>query len=409
MEYLEIYKNQIKSNLRNAINKNRLDEAKLIVAELERLAPYDVDVYSMKGIIFILEANYAEAESVLNQGLKIDAHDFNVLYNLAYLAEKSGSQCKAKEYYEQSMEVAGDENIRIDIYAKLDKLRKSLRHKGKLNYRKRVLIGCPIRQKPHILKEFLFSLQVLKKDTLDVAYYFIDDNDNPESSKLLSEFEKTAPNVNIHRYESVTPYICNDTTHHWSEKLVWKVADLKNSIIQVALMNAAEYLFLVDSDILLHPATLEHLISRKKEIISQVFWTRWQPNADLLPQVWIYDHYGQYYHNRGENPSPEECTSRMQQFLDMLKQPGTYEVGGLGACTVISRKALEAGVNFSEVRNITFWGEDRHFCIRAASLGLPLYADTHYPAYHIYREKDLEKVAEFKQACGYPIPGQGNE
>ena len=30
------------------------------------------------------------------------------------------------------------------------------------------------------------------------------------------------------------------------------------------------------------------------------------------------------------------------------------------------------------------FGEDRHFCIRAAALGLSLYVDTHYPAYHIY-------------------------
>jgi SRSO17 transposase len=63
---------------------------------------------------------------------------------------------------------------------------------------------------------------------------------------------------------------------------------------------------------------------------------------------------------------------------------------------LISRTALEAGVNFSRISNLSFWGEDRHFCIRAAALGLQLFVDTHYPAYHIYRDSDLEGVKSFK-------------
>ena len=81
---------------------------------------------------------------------------------------------------------------------------------------------------------------------------------------------------------------------------------------------------------------------------------------------------------------------RRQHFLNQLKRPGIYEVGGLGACTLISRKAIKLGVSFSQIPNLSFWGEDRHFCIRAAALGLKLYVNTRYPAYHIYRESDLK-------------------
>lgn len=42
-------------------------------------------------------------------------------------------------------------------------------------------------------------------------------------------------------------------------------------------------------------------------------------------------------------------------------------------------------------------GEDRHFCIRAAALGLRLFVDTHYPAYHIYRSADLAGAERFLQ------------
>ncbi|RBN36101.1 glycosyl transferase, partial [Priestia megaterium] len=64
-------------------------------------------------------------------------------------------------------------------------------------------------------------------------------------------------------------------------------------------------------------------------------------------------------------------------------------------CTLISQKALQKGINFSKISNLTFWGEDRHFCIRAAALGLSLYVDTHYPAYHIYRDTDIKGGQEF--------------
>jgi len=68
------------------------------------------------------------------------------------------------------------------------------------------------------------------------------------------------------------------------------------------------------------------------------------------------------------------------------------KVGGLGACTLISSTALSAGVSFKPIKNLTIHGEDRFFCIRAAVLGIGLFVDTHYPAYHIYREQDLADV-----------------
>lgn len=82
-----------------------------------------------------------------------------------------------------------------------------------------------------------------------------------------------------------------------------------------------------------------------------------------------------------------------------LRTPGIYEVGSLGACTLISRCALKRGVNFAPIPNLTIHGEDRFFCIRAAVLGLGLYVDTRSPAYHIYWEQDLEGVLTYVRSC----------
>lgn len=54
---------------------------------------------------------------------------------------------------------------------------------------KKILIGSPIHQKPEILKEFLLSLKELDKSKFDISYYFIDDNIDQYSSRLLKDFE----------------------------------------------------------------------------------------------------------------------------------------------------------------------------------------------------------------------------
>lgn len=61
---------------------------------------------------------------------------------------------------------------------------------------------------------------------------------------------------------------------------------------------------------------------------------------------------------------------------------------------------MVSGVRFKEIKNLSFFGEDRHFCVRAAALGFSMFMDTHYPAYHIYRESDLKGSEKFIEESG---------
>jgi glycosyltransferase involved in cell wall biosynthesis len=270
---------------------------------------------------------------------------------------------------------------------------------GGAQMKKKVLVGSPVHQKPHILKEFLQSLHELSHHSLRMDYLFIDDNEWEESRSLLQEFADAVAdrNVTIWKSTQVQPYDCNDRSHIWDEPRIQKVAGFKDRMIAYALEQQYDFLFLVDSDLLLHPKTVEHLVASGKDIVATIFWTQWEPGAPHLPQVWLSDQYTLFYKRREEVLAQEEISRRIQQFLRQLQEPGLYEVGGLGACTLISKKALESGVCFREIKNISFMGEDRHFCIRAAALGFSLFVDTCYPAYHIYRESDLEGVREYRK------------
>lgn len=255
----------------------------------------------------------------------------------------------------------------------------------------KVLLGSPVRQKKEVLNLFLRSIKELNRGSfIDIDYYFVDDNVDNESGSLLAHFAEEFPNTVLIKPEESDAYICNEDGHVWHEDLIWKVAGYKNGMIEKALADDYDYLFLVDSDLILHPKTLEQLIYVKKDITSEIFWTKWERDFPKLPQVWMSDQYNLYENLRGESLSADEILKRVQNFIKTLSVPGVYLVGGLGACTLISKKALYAGVNFDEIYNVSFIGEDRHFCIRAAALGFQLFVDTNYPAYHIYRLSDLD-------------------
>ncbi|MGF7047711.1 glycosyltransferase involved in cell wall biosynthesis [Paenibacillus sp. DS2015] len=264
--------------------------------------------------------------------------------------------------------------------------------------KKKVLVGSPVYQKPEILKAFLDSLKSLNRDTISIDYMFVDDNIDEQSSQLLAEFEKVESEestVIIVRGNEQGVYLCNDASHYWDDSLMLKVANYKNSIINYAIENNYDYLFFVDSDLVLHPNLIEHLKTANKDIISEIFWSQWHKDRPFEPNVWLFDEYDLVPKRLGEELSDKEMEIRQMKFLNQLRIPGIYEVGGLGACTLISRAALVKGVSFEPIKNLTIHGEDRFFCIRAAVLGIDLFVDTHYPAYHIYREKDLEGVQAY--------------
>lgn len=262
----------------------------------------------------------------------------------------------------------------------------------------KLLIGSPIRQDPAILREFLQSLSDLDTAGLRVEFAFVDDNVDEGSQVLLRDFAAQHPTLLLCGEDLPEVYTKDEFGHLWNDELIWKVARYKDRLLEHARAHGHDGIFLVDSDLVLHPQTLRHLIGCGVDIVSEVFWTRWHPGLPDRPQVWLRDQYTMHVQRRDEVLEQHEIDKRRNEFFLRLLQPGLHEVGGLGACTLISRRALLEGVNFQPIDNVGLWGEDRHFCVRAAVLGLKLHADTHYPPLHVYRPSELPKVAAFREA-----------
>lgn len=167
-------------------------------------------------------------------------------------------------------------------------------------------------------------------------------------------------------HKSDTEYKIEET-HKWTTRNIDEVIAMKNGIIEFAKRREYDYLFFVDSDLLLHPLTLEGLLLADKKVISAMFWTEWNKGQrDIGPNCWDFDHYSFIDKNR-------------------LIEKKIHQVGGTGACILIAREVYEK-INYNYIGNISFWGEDRHFSIKVMSYGYKLYCSNVYPVEHIYRE-----------------------
>ena len=92
----------------------------------------------------------------------------------------------------------------------------------------KVLIASPIRQKPQILQMFLKSLEQLNLDNIELEYYFVDDNEDIESIKVLNEFNNTHENVLI---KNSSEFLISkekedykrESTHIWKKSLIERI------------------------------------------------------------------------------------------------------------------------------------------------------------------------------------------
>lgn len=227
----------------------------------------------------------------------------------------------------------------------------------------RILIGAPVRQDHETFYKYLKALNRLETDGLEVDFFFILHN-----SERLKRFLKP-DQCAIYKSDSI--YRRDGLTHHWTNKNLLDVIEMKNYLLSRTVEYNYDYFFLVDSDLILNPDTLQRLISRNKKIIAQCFWTKWTPDQDEQPNAWQYDFYSFNTSNEYED----------------WKFPQVVPVGGSGACILIHRSVIESGVNYTPIPNVSFsiW-EDRAFCIRAAVKGYEIYLDTTSPPDHLYRK-----------------------
>lgn len=253
-----------------------------------------------------------------------------------------------------------------------------------------VLVASLIRNRAWCLPEFLKALDRQSKSypSDKISYLFIINDSVDDSEKILKNWainegkkykEVKLAHINFANADAVD--------HTWSDTKLANMALMRDKCLELLQSTGNDFLFSIDSDIILqHSDTLKHLVGLDKTVVSEVFWATWEhQDAKPLPNVWL---SGGYHIT--------------EAFLKKLQKPGLYEVGGLGAVTLIHKDVLDKGLSYQRVINLPadMRGEDRDFCIRAACAGVKLWADTYRTPLHLERtdaqKKDLDRLLQQK-------------
>ena len=282
----------------------------------------------------------------------------------------------------------------------------------------KILVGSVIRKPPEVVSAFLRCLlwqQTRTRCQIDFSFvlnFASEDSFANDTKRLLQGFKNAAESKGhtIVWNDAECPsgdYGEGGRTRSWTPQAWHRVGALKNDIIQYALNENYDFLWLVDADVLCDPFTLQSLLDSanvenfllnsvhfRAPIVAGVYWTFWSKrNAEDAetqhagPQVWLRHPY--CLDGRGYT---------VQSFRAALIARQRLRVWGLGACTLIPRHALAKGCHFGSVGTLPPGGmsdgEDRHFCHRAESLHLELIADAWPDIYHAYWRDEYEDIPE---------------
>lgn len=247
---------------------------------------------------------------------------------------------------------------------------------------KRILLFSSLCKSSNILNLTIDSWmqQQSKGYRFDILLY--DDNTDKKASSFVRNLVLEHDSINIlpQLFNSPTSY----ENHFWKEDSFARITAIKNKAIQYTIENGYDGIFLVDADLILHRNTLSHLLSLEKDFVFEIFWTVFHDQLFAKPNCWDV-HPWDYY---------------SAQTMFNLREKGTFPIGAGGACTLISREALLKGLSFEKIKNLPYGGEDRHFCTRAEALGLEIFVDTHFPAYHIFKEELLDEASSwYSEGC----------
>lgn len=115
----ESMKKEIKYRVETLIDSNKINEAYTLIEEYFEIVPNDVEAFSMKAVILMINSKFDEAQLVLKNGLQIDNNYFDLNYNLAVVYENLNKYNEAVLYYKKAFQITSDEIIRDEINEKI--------------------------------------------------------------------------------------------------------------------------------------------------------------------------------------------------------------------------------------------------------------------------------------------------
>ncbi len=228
---------------------------------------------------------------------------------------------------------------------------------------KRVLLAAPVRNRAWVLPAYLEALAALRiPQGVQLSALFVLNGSKDKSGEMLARFQSAMAErmpVEIAEHPDAPP-AHEGRRHDDRQRIYAYLAGLRNTLAERALSGGYDYLFSVDSDILLPADALEQLLAAERDAIAAVIY-----NDEYWSFPPEYRQTNMLMRSDMAGPRGESVYEHMRGFpADQV-----FEVDLTGACILIARHVLKAGVRYADHH----FGEDTPFCEAARAQGFRLW------------------------------------
>lgn len=238
-----------------------------------------------------------------------------------------------------------------------------------------VMIGCPVRNRAWVLPRYLEHLDRLDYPRQRRQYCFVINDCIDDTAKILENFA-ARPGIRaqlLYAEKAVSaPVISFPSTianpnqpEQRGRYNLSRLAFLRNHLLAAFLASDCQYLFSVDSDILVPPRVLRQLLADNCQVVSALVCNGHQLGDTRIYNILrrVEDHY---------------------EFIREFPRDSLFPVDCTGAAYLIRRDVIEDyHVTYSAKKG----GEDIGFCENAAAQGVQLYCDGRLECQHIMDDK----------------------
>ncbi len=248
---------------------------------------------------------------------------------------------------------------------------------------KKILIAVPvIQQDIKIFKEFLWSLNKLEvpKNFEIHKYFYLYNSNNIKKFLQPNEYEIFDNKLELKK---------TDFNYIWDQKNFDAISEIQTKMLIKAREEKYDYLFNINSNIILHKKSLIDLLLENKDIIGKIYWTSYNKEKPWEKIPNCYD---------GINHAHEII---YKNNLIHYKFIGTYEVGIIKGATLISSKIFnEPLINYYPIKILSSsYLEDYSFCVKCKCVlpDIKIYINTLHPAKCLNTEEDYNNWIKWEK------------
>jgi GT2 family glycosyltransferase len=218
----------------------------------------------------------------------------------------------------------------------------------------RIMIGCPVRNRAWILPFYLQYLTALNYPQEQIEYCFVINDSTDDTETILLEFARRFPTRLLYDNSS-RPGGWKRGFYQFS-----RLADLRNRLLEEFLQSHCDYLFSVDSDILVPANCLQLLLQAEGDVVSALVCNGEEIGDDRFYNVFTL------------------IENHLQPIRDFPRDR-LFPVDCTGAAYLIKRRVISAGVRYN-----SRWGpEDVGFCREAKEHGFTIFCHGGVECCHI--------------------------